>query len=110
MAIKANLIIDQGTDFESVIDVVDAVGNVFDLTSHTVAAQMRKSYASTVYYEFTASHNGEVGQIELLMTNTQTGAIAPGRYMFDVEITHTPSGKIHRVVEGTITVSPGITR
>lgn len=109
MAIKANLVLDQGTDFSAVIDLTDSDNNVYDLTGHTVASQMRKNYASASAITFTASHNSAQGQISLALSSTLTSDIEPGRYMYDVEIT-TPGGSTTRVVQGIVTVSPGITR
>ena len=110
MAIKANIVIDQGTDFSAVIDLVDQDGVVYNLTGYTVAAQLRKNYASSTAYTFTASHNTTGGIISLSLTNTTTAALEPGRYLYDVEITLTSSGVITRVVEGVATVTPGMTR
>lgn len=109
MAIKANLVIDQGTDFSATIDVTDSNDNPFDLTNYTTAAQMRKSYASTTAYNFTTSDNGSQGQISLSMSNSVTNQLDPGRYLYDVEITSN-SGDVSRVVEGIVTITPGITR
>lgn len=109
MAIKANLIIDQGSDFSADIDLVDVVGAVYNLTNHTVAAQMRKSYASSVASTFTATHNGAGGKITLKLTSAVTADIVPGRYLYDVEI-RSSAGLVTRVVEGIVTVTPGITR
>jgi hypothetical protein len=50
-----------------------------------------------------------LGQINLTLDNTVTNDIEPGRYMYDVEITSAGGGKT-RVVEGIVTVTPGITR
>ena len=41
MAIYANINIDQGSDFLSVITVVDTAGNVVDLTGFTAEGQIR---------------------------------------------------------------------
>ena len=110
MAIKANIVIDQGTDFAAVIDLVDQDGVVYNLTGYTVAAQLRKNYATSTAYTFIASHNSAGGIISLSLTNTTTAALEPGRYLYDVEITLTSSGVITRVVEGVATVTPGMTR
>ena len=109
MAIKANLVIDQGADFDAMIDVTDTGGITYDLTNYNVAAQMRKNYASSSATSFTATHNSQGGQIALSLSNSITGDLEPGRYLYDVEIT-SPSGTITRVVEGVVTVTPGITR
>lgn len=109
MAIKANLVLDQGTDFSATIDVVDSDSSVFNLTGYTINAQMRKNYASSSATSF-ATLNGETsGQITLSLANTITEALSPGRYLYDVEITSS-AGTITRVVEGIVTVTPGITR
>jgi hypothetical protein len=110
MAIKANLVLDQGADFSALIDLTDANGAPYNLVGHTVASQMRKNYASaTAAATFICTHNGEIGQINLALPNAQTNDIEPGRYMYDVEIT-SAGGSTTRVVEGIVTVTPGITR
>lgn len=109
MAIKANLIIDQGTDFDATIDVTDFGGVPFDLTGYTISAQMRKNYASSSAFTFNAVQLGSAGQIVLALTSDITADIEPGRYLYDVEMTD-QDGKITRVVEGMVTVTPGITR
>lgn len=109
MAIKANLVIDQGSTFSATIDVIDASGQTFDLSSYVVTAQMRKNYASSSAVNFTAAQNGLLGQITLSLLHTATAALEPGRYLYDVEITSN-AGAVTRVVEGIATVTPGITR
>jgi hypothetical protein len=109
MAIKANLLVDQGTSFTAAIDLTDAAGAVFNLTGYTVAAQMRKNYTSSAATTFTASHTGVLGKINLVLSANTTGTIEPGRYLYDVEITSS-GGTITRVVEGIVTVTPGMTR
>lgn len=109
MAIKANLIIDQGSDFSADIDLVDVNGAVYNLTGYTVAAQMRKNYASSSASTFSASHNSTGGKITLTLTSSSTATIEPGRYLYDVEI-RSSGNVITRVVEGIVTVTPGITR
>jgi hypothetical protein len=109
MAIKANIVIDQGTDFTAIVDVVDSAGATYDLEGYTVAAQMRKNYTSSAATTFVAAHNGIGGAITLSLTNTVTAALEPGRYLYDVEIT-SEGGVVTRVVEGIATVTPGMTR
>lgn len=109
MAIKANLVIDQGTDFSATVDVIDTDGDAFDLTNYTAAAQMRKNYASSAATTFTCENNGAAGQIFLALASSITVGLEPGRYLYDIEITST-SNTITRVVEGIVTVTPGMTR
>lgn len=111
MAVKANIVIDQGSDFTATIDVESSIvpGDPYDLTDHDVAAQMRKNYASTSAFTFGTSQNGSLGQITLTMDKFITKDIEPGRYLYDVEITSAANTTM-RVVEGIVTVTPGITR
>lgn len=109
MAIKANLVVDQGSTFSATIDLTDPSGNIFNLTNYTVAAQMRKNYSSSTAINFTANHTSGSGEIQLSLTSSVTNNLSPGRYLYDVEIT-SPGGVVTRVVEGIVTVTPGITR
>lgn len=109
MAIKANLVVDQGTSFSATIDLTDASDNAFDLSGYTVAAQMRKNYTSSAATTFVSEHNGINGQITLSLSASTTSIIEPGRYLYDVEITSS-GGSVTRVVEGIVTVTPGMTR
>ena len=110
MAMKANITIDQGTDFQAVVDLNDAAGNAYDLTGHTVASQMRKNYAaSTAAATFDCVHDGTSGEITISLSKAVTTDLEPGRYLYDIEITSS-ANTTTRVVEGTVTVTPGITR
>lgn len=109
MAVKANLVVDQGTDFTANIELEDNSGSTYDLTGYTVAAQMRKNYTSSAAVTFGATTNGAGGTVFLSLTHTQTSAIEPGRYLYDVEIT-SAGGTVTRVVEGIVTVTPSMTR
>jgi hypothetical protein len=109
MAIKANLVIAQGTTFNADIDLVDSADQIYDLTGYTVASQMRKNYTSSAAVTFTCTTNGSGGKIFLSLNADLTSTIEPGRYLYDVEIT-SPGGVKTRVVEGIVTVTPGMTR
>lgn len=109
MAIKANIVIDQGTTFETTIDVTDEDGNAVNLADFTGAAQMRKHYTSTTAHDFTVTISESLGQVTLSMNAATTNAIAAGRYVYDCELTDN-NGTVSRLVEGVITITPGVTR
>jgi hypothetical protein len=109
MAIKANITIDQGTDFSARIDLESPLGGPYNLTSYTVASQMRKNYSSSAATTFSCSHNGFDGQITISLDKIATSALEPGRYLYDIEIASI-AGVVTRVVEGVVTVTPGMTR
>ena len=112
MAIVANLIIDQGSDFSSTITLEDNVGNAIDLTNYTIRGQVRRTYTSSVSYPFTCTKltSQGPGKIKIQLSPTQTGTMKPGRYVYDVEIVHTTGTPVVRVVEGQVTVTPRVTR
>jgi len=110
MATISNLYVDAGATYSNIITVTASNGQALNLTSYTVASQMRKSYSSSTVYAFTASvYDAVNGKIRLQLTNTQSEAIPAGRWLYDVEIT-SPSGTKTRVVEGIVTVNPQITQ
>ena len=110
MATIANLKVDQAADFATTINMNNLHGTDLNLTGYTVASQMAKSYASTTKTTITASiTDAATGAIELSLSNTQTAALAQGRYVYDVEITQTSGGAKTRVIEGQITVFPQVT-
>ena len=112
MAIVANLIMDQGSDFSSTITVEDTIGNPLDLTNYTVRGQVRKTYTSSTSWAFTCTKltSQGPGKIKIDLTPEQTGSMKSGRYVYDVEIVHTSSAPVIRVVEGQVTVTPRVTR
>lgn len=111
MAIYSNITVDQGSDFFTEIIVEDAMGNIADLTGYLVTAQLRKAYASTTATDFTALiANGPQGKVSIALDNVTTDALKAGRYVYDVEIQNGVGGTKTRIVEGQVTVTPGVTR
>ena len=46
MAVKTNLVVDQGANFIYNVYLIDEDGNTFDISGYTANAQIRKSYTS----------------------------------------------------------------
>ena len=47
MAIKANLVVDQGVDYYTTVTLTDDNGDVVNLGSYDITSQMRKTYTSS---------------------------------------------------------------
>jgi hypothetical protein len=110
VATISNLFIDQGSDYSNIITVTGSNGQPINLTGFTVKSQIRKSFGSTIAYEFTPTiFAPATGKIRMQLSSESSEEIVPGRYLYDVEIT-SPSGIKTRVVEGIVTVTPQITR
>lgn len=109
MAIKANIIIDQGSDFLTTLTVSDDDGYPIALNGYTGAAQMRRHYTSVSKYDFDVTVNAATGEVSLAMDSDLTNTIPAGRYVYDCELTDN-SGIKSRIVEGIVTVTPQVTR
>lgn len=110
MASKANLVVDQGSSFSTVLTLTDDIGDKIDLSTSNSSAQMRKWYTSSNAINFTTSINIEDGTVTLSLSANQTNSIVAGRYVYDVELIDTNSGETSRIVEGIVTVTPQVTR
>jgi hypothetical protein len=110
MAIVANLMVDQGTDFETTIDIAGSDGNAVNLTGYTIAGQVRKAYTSSTAHNFVASVSVPLtGTVNIQLTNASTSNMKAGRYVYDVEMT-SPAGVKTRVVEGILEITAEVTR
>lgn len=108
MAIKANIVIDQGTDFSTEINVTNNDGDPVNLTGFSAAAQLRKHYTSSSFTPFTVALNVD-GTITLSMNAVTSANVTAGRYVYDCELTSS-SNVVSRLVEGIVTVTPQVTR
>lgn len=109
MAQKINLIIDQGTDFETSLLLEDEDNIAIDLTGFTGRAQLRRHHTSlnaTATFVVTVANTGTV---TLAMDANTTTNIISARYVYDVELI-SGTGKVSRIFEGQAKVTPEVTR
>jgi hypothetical protein len=112
MGAKANILIDQGTDFSTVLSVTNDDGTATDLTGYTAAGQIRKHYTSstaTADFVITFSADRSNGLVTASLPRTTTEAIPAGRYVYDIELTSAVD-KRSRLVEGIATITPQVTQ
>jgi hypothetical protein len=107
MALKANLVIDQGTTFASSIEVLDENDDAVDLQNYVARGQMRKTYSSSNAVNFTTTTN--TGMLVISLTAAQTANIVAGRYVYDVELVDTQNTVV-RILEGIVTITPEVTK
>lgn len=108
MAIKTNLVVDQGANFIYNVYLIDEDGTVFDISSYTANAQLRKTYTSSSYVTINADVTGASGLIQLSMNAATTANLASTRYVYDLELSS--NNVVSRILEGFVTVNPGVTR
>jgi len=109
VTVKTNLIVNQGADFSNTISITVSNGDVWNLTDYTGEAQLRKHYSSNSYHTLTVNIAESNGAITLSLTAVQTANIDQGRYFYDCLVTSSENA-VYCVIEGVITVLPGITR
>ena len=106
-----NLTIDQGSDFALDLAVKEG-GAAKNLAGYSARAQMRTTKgASTVSATFTCSvTNSSAGEIKMELGNSATSAISAGKYYYDLEIYTNSNVIVQRLMEGTIILTPEVTR
>jgi ribosomal protein S1 len=107
----AELTVDQGSTFESTIDLVTDDGAVINVAGYVFTGQIRKSYYST---NPTANLtltivNAANGNVKVSISAANTANIKAGRYLYDIKMRDT-SNTVTRLVEGVITITPQVTR
>ena len=107
MSTRANIVINQGSDFSVPITLTDINGEALNVTNFTANSCMRTYYNSSNAIPFTTSLAN--GCLTLSMSAADTGNISSGRYVYDVVLTDTISNTVSRLVEGICTVSAGVT-
>ena len=109
MAIKSNITIDQGTDFEVTINVRDANTTAISLTGFTGQAQLRKYYTSSRKYDFNVIVSANTGEVTMAMSSANSANIAAGRYVYDCVLVSN-TNVVSRIVEGIVTINPRVSR
>ena len=109
-----NMLVDQGATFSRVLTYKDDAGNPVNLTGYTARMQVRDTYdAAGVALNLTTENGGialggALGTITLAATATATAAITADQYVYDLEMI--TGSQVTRLVEGTFTVTPEVTR
>jgi len=107
-----NFTLEQGTTFVRSLTLQEN-GSAMNLTGYSVASQMRSTHdSSTVVGTFACSlSNATGGIIQMGMASGVTTNIEEGIYVYDVEITSSSGGgTVKRILQGTVTVTPEVTR
>ena len=117
-----NLFIDQGSDF-AVDLVIKENGSAMDLTNYSGRGQLRSTHESTTiaaYLKVTKTNpTGGALKVELPNgnwtdsdNNARIGSkdVAAGQYVYDIEIFTNAEGVVKRIMMGTATINPEVTR
>jgi hypothetical protein len=117
--VKANLVVSQGSDnlYRFRWSQKDAAGTVtpHDLTGYTGKAQMRAKVGAAIWVELSSPDEillDADGLVTILLGDEITSAVEWNAYkagVWDIELT-SPTGVVTRFAEGSVTVSPDVTR
>tara|TARA_Y100000287_G_C14095626_1_gene292595 strand:- start:313 stop:648 length:336 start_codon:yes stop_codon:yes gene_type:complete len=103
-----NLVLEQGTDFQSTFTIYNENGSRLNLTNYTANSVIKKHPTSSTSFPFTISFpNRAQGKVMVSMARTDTTLLSGGRYVYDVMIT-SPTNTTLRVVQGSVLVTPGV--
>ena len=106
MGSKANIYIDQGTDFRITLEMFDGDDDDLVIGTFSFFADLRKMYSSkrAAEFEFEKTDN----DITLLLSSDITSQLTPGKYQYDV-IMKKPTGELSKIVDGLAFVISTIT-
>jgi hypothetical protein len=111
MGAYSDLCIDQGTDFETDLDLIADDGTTINVHGYVFNGQIRKAYTSantSASFLFnTADANN--GNVTVWMDSANTANIPYGRYVYDIKMTDLRNITT-RVVEGILTINPSVSR
>ena len=112
---KVNLIVNQGATFRHKFTWQDVKKRAINLTGYSARMQVRGSVADSAILLSLNTTNGGIalggvtGTISLYLSATATSAINWSKSVYDIEL-EDASGEVTRLVGGTITTTPEITR
>ena len=106
-----NLTIDQGSDFALDL-VIKQSGSALDLSNYSGRAQLRTSVdASSVSATFTVTKtNASGGALKMELQAATSSALSAGQYVYDLEIFTSGDSTVKRILQGTATITPEVTR
>lgn len=118
-AFKENLVIEQGATFDKVWKWTVGSGahkTAVDLTGCTARMQIREDVGSlNILHEMTTENGGlalggVAGTVSLYISDVNTAGFQFIKGVYDIEIVQVPLSRVRRLVQGTVKISPNVTR
>lgn len=112
---KVNIKIPQGTTYVHDFNYVDTAGTAISLSGYTARLQFRDEVESVAFFHEATTENGGLsvnevgGVITLTITHVDTAAFTVLKGVYDLEII-SPGTAVTRIVKGSVTIDPEVTR
>lgn len=109
------MVCDQGSTFTRTIEIKQADGTVFSLNGYTARMEVRRTVDATSSLIGLSTANGRItinaalGAITLTLTPNLTAALTQSG-VYDLEIVHTATGAVHKVVRGEFKLEREVSR
>jgi hypothetical protein len=106
-----NLTIDQGSDYALDL-VVNEDSTAKDLTGYSARAQIRNTKgSSTLSGSFTCTiPSATDGEVKMELPNATSSGMSAGKYYYDLELYTSNNALVQRLMQGTIILTPEVTR
>lgn len=111
-ALAYDLLINQGETWSIIFPVVDVANKPVTVTGWTAKAQIRGSETASVLYEWSATFGNIVVGTTTVTLSVPAATSAAWWWtsgLYDLDLTDT-AGRIYRIAQGAVRVSPQITR
>jgi hypothetical protein len=111
-----NIVADQGATFQGTITWKDSARTPYDITGYTARMHVRTETDSGDIVLGLTTENGRIviygtqGRIDLNIPRTVMEAVAPDKYVYDLEIVAPITGIVTRLTQGNFVVRPEVTR
>ncbi len=108
MAATYNITVNQNADFRRAFQVKeDSV--IVDITNYTFSGRLKSSFNDDSHVDFNTSiENGAQGTFSINLTDTVTGSMSPGTWVYDVIMT-ADTGVKTRLLQGNAFLKQGVT-
>ena len=112
--VKRDFVVPQGVTYPVKMRYLDANDAVIDLSGYSVQAQLRKQYDQAVADVDCTIANGKAfldvdNYFGFTLSPSDTSALAATTYFFDIIVTSS-GGDVTRAMEGTISITPEVTK
>ena len=105
-----DIVVDQNVRYLVDRNFVDEYGTALPLTGATITAHVRKFPAGTLLLDLSDTitiTDAANGEIEMDISSETLSTLTPGKYLWDMLITYTTTGRLK--IAGTFTVTGTIT-